>query len=46
VPLHWEELSDRSLRPDRWTVKNIAKRLDDGDPWSGMSRQARALPKR
>ena len=28
------------------TVKNIAKRLDEGDPWSGMSRHARALPKR
>jgi len=46
VPLHWEELSDRALKPDRWTVKNIAKRLDEGDPWSGMSRHARALPKR
>ena len=46
VPLHWEELSDRSLKPDRWTVKNIARRLDEGDPWSEMSRQARTLPKR
>ena len=46
VPLHWEELSDRALKPDRWTVKTIAKRLEDGDPWSGMSRHARALPKR
>jgi len=46
VPLHWEELSDRALKPDRWTVKNFAKPLDAGDPWSGMSRHARALPKR
>jgi bifunctional non-homologous end joining protein LigD len=46
VPLHWEELSDRSLKPDRWTVKTIASRLDEGDPWSGMTRHARALPKR
>ncbi|HTX12529.1 MAG TPA: non-homologous end-joining DNA ligase [Solirubrobacteraceae bacterium] len=45
VPLHWEELSDRSLRPDKWTVKNIAARLSDGDPWAGMNRRARALPK-
>lgn len=45
VPLHWEELSDRTLRPDRWTVKNIGRRLDDGDPWAGMNRRARALPR-
>jgi bifunctional non-homologous end joining protein LigD len=44
VPLHWDELSDRSLRPDRWTVKNIKPRLEDGDPWAGMNRHARALP--
>jgi len=46
VPLHWEELSDRSLKPDRWTVKTISARLADGDPWRGMCRRARALPKR
>jgi bifunctional non-homologous end joining protein LigD len=45
VPLHWEELSDRTLRPDRWTVKNVGRRLEDGDPWAGMNRQARALPR-
>ena len=44
VPLHWDELSDRALRPDRWTVKNIKPRLGDGDPWAGMNRHARALP--
>jgi bifunctional non-homologous end joining protein LigD len=46
VPLHWAELSERSLKPDRWTIKNIATRLDEGDPWAGMTRHARALPKR
>jgi bifunctional non-homologous end joining protein LigD len=45
VPLHWEELSDRTLQPDRWTVKNIGRRLEDGDPWAGMNRRARALPR-
>jgi bifunctional non-homologous end joining protein LigD len=45
VPLHWEELSDRSLRPDRWTVKNVGERVAaEGDPWRGMGRRARALP--
>lgn len=46
VPLHWQELSDRSLRPDRWTIKNVGDRLADGDPWRGMARRARALPTR
>jgi bifunctional non-homologous end joining protein LigD len=45
VPLRWEELSDRTLRPDRWTVKNVSRRLEDGDPWAGMNRRARALPR-
>jgi bifunctional non-homologous end joining protein LigD len=45
VPLDWEELSDKSLRPDRWTVTNVGERLEAGDPWHGMSRRARALPR-
>ena len=45
VPLHWEELSDAALRPDGWTIKNLGPRLQDGDPWSGMTRRARALPR-
>jgi bifunctional non-homologous end joining protein LigD len=45
MPIHWDELSDRSLRPDRWTVENAAARLDaEGDPWKGMMRRARKLP--
>jgi bifunctional non-homologous end joining protein LigD len=45
MPIHWEELGDRKLKPDRWTVKNAAKRLDsEGDPWKGMMRRARKLP--
>jgi bifunctional non-homologous end joining protein LigD len=46
VPLYWEELSDRTLKPDRWTVKNVGARLENGDPWRGMSRHARTLPQR
>jgi bifunctional non-homologous end joining protein LigD len=45
MPIHWEELSDRRLRPDRWTVENAAERLaSEGDPWKGMTRRARKLP--
>ena len=45
TPLDWDELSDAKLKPDRWTIKTIAKRLDaEGRPWRGMARRARALP--
>ena len=44
VPLRWEELSDPKLKPDRWTVKTIAERVEsEGDPWRGMARRARKL---
>jgi bifunctional non-homologous end joining protein LigD len=46
APLHWEELSDRKLRPDGWTVASVGERVAaEGDPWKGMGRRARALPK-
>jgi len=45
VPLHWDELSDTTLRPDRWTVENVGERLERDDPWAGMTRRARSLPK-
>jgi bifunctional non-homologous end joining protein LigD len=46
MPLHWEELSDRRLRPDRWTVRNASARVEaEGDPWKGMARRARKLPR-
>jgi bifunctional non-homologous end joining protein LigD len=45
TPLHWDELSDRSLRPQSWTVKTIQARLDsEGDPWKGIAKTARSLP--
>jgi bifunctional non-homologous end joining protein LigD len=45
TPLRWEELSDRALRPDRWTIATIGARLEaEGDPWRGIGRRARKLP--
>jgi bifunctional non-homologous end joining protein LigD len=45
APLEWAEVRDRSLRPDRWTVRNIFRRLARRpDPWSGMDDAARDLP--
>jgi bifunctional non-homologous end joining protein LigD len=46
TPLRWEELSDRALRPDRWTLRSLPDRLDgEGDPWAGIAKRARSLPK-
>ena len=45
MPIAWEELSDRTLRPDRWTIRTAMARLRaDGDPWKGIARRARRLP--
>ena len=45
TPLRWEELDDRKLSAQRWTVRTIQDRLaDGGDPWRGIARTARRLP--
>jgi bifunctional non-homologous end joining protein LigD len=45
MPIAWEELSEQSLRPDRWTIANCGERIDDaGNPWEGFGRRARTLP--
>ena len=45
MPIAWEELSDAALKPDRWTIRTAADRLDaEGDPWAGIGRHARRLP--
>jgi bifunctional non-homologous end joining protein LigD len=45
MPIHWDELSDRRLKPDAWTIRNAVDRIEsDGDAWKGMTRRARGLP--
>jgi bifunctional non-homologous end joining protein LigD len=45
MPIHWDELSDAQLKPDRWTVRTAADRVrSDGDAWKGIARRARKLP--
>jgi bifunctional non-homologous end joining protein LigD len=44
TPLHWEELEDRGTRPDRWSIRDIPRRLErDGDPWVQIGRQANTI---
>lgn len=44
TPLAWEELRP-SLRPERFNVRTLARRLSAADPWSGYERARRALPR-
>ncbi len=44
TPIEWEELSDSKLRPDRWTVTNVLRRLrSKGDPWADIASYARGI---
>lgn len=44
TPLAWEELDDRELRADRYTLRSISDRLaQTEDPWKGMQRHAASL---
>ena len=45
VPLSWDELDDDDLRPDRWTVDDVAERLRRaGDPLAPLIGRAQRLP--
>ena len=44
TPLEWDELDARGLRADRFTIRDVPKRLaGQRDPWADMSRHARLL---
>jgi bifunctional non-homologous end joining protein LigD len=44
TPLHWEELSDSSTRPDRWTLRTVPDRIKrDGDPWGALGQRAQTI---
>jgi bifunctional non-homologous end joining protein LigD len=44
TPLEWQEVRQKALRPDRYTISNVFRRLaQKGDPWQAMRRRARDL---
>lgn len=44
TPLAWEELDDRELSPEQFTLKTVPRRLKRRrDPWREMARRAYAL---
>ncbi|MEZ0362128.1 non-homologous end-joining DNA ligase [Mycobacterium sp. pUA109] len=44
TPLDWEELSARGMRADRFTLRDVPKRMSErSDPWGDLRRHARSL---
>lgn len=44
TPLDWEELDVRGMRSDRFTLRDVPKRMAERcDPWAGMRRHSRSL---
>jgi bifunctional non-homologous end joining protein LigD len=44
VPLEWDELKRKSLRPDGFTIRNVFARLEKvGDPWADFWRRGVSL---
>jgi bifunctional non-homologous end joining protein LigD len=43
TPLHWDELSDRRLSAQRWTLRTVLDR--DADVWKDIGRAAGPLPR-
>lgn len=46
IPLEWEELERRDLRPDGCTIRNVFERIEKaGDPWADFARNSAAIGK-
>lgn len=44
TPLEWDELDERGMRSDRFTLRDVPKRMAGrADPWADMQREARSL---
>ena len=44
TPLAWDELGARGMRPDRFTIRDVPKRVaEQGDPWADIRKHASAL---
>jgi bifunctional non-homologous end joining protein LigD len=44
MPIAWEELDRRDLRPDGWTIRNVFAKLESReDPWKDFFRHACSL---
>jgi bifunctional non-homologous end joining protein LigD len=47
TPLHWSEVEDRKLLPERFTVRTVPARVErDGDPWGPLRGRSLRAPSR
>ena len=45
MPIEWDELDDRALRPDRWTIRTAMERIAErGDPFAAVLTDEQELP--
>ena len=45
APISWDELDDRDLRPDRWTIRTIGERIAErGDLFASVLSRRQRLP--
>ena len=45
MPIGWDELEDKALRPDRWTIREAPARIAElGDPFAPVLTDAQDLP--
>ncbi len=45
VPIRWEDLDDKRLKPDKWTIRNVFDRLEEtGDPLRELVGLQQELP--
>ncbi|CAN5522339.1 DNA ligase D [soil metagenome] len=45
MPISWDELEDPDLRPDSWTIRDVAERVAQaGDPFAQVLTDAQELP--
>jgi bifunctional non-homologous end joining protein LigD len=47
TPLHWSEVEDRRLRPERFTMRAVARRVEQADdPWGPLRGRSLTKPRR
>ena len=45
IPIHWDELDDPDLAPDRWTIRTaVARAAEAGDPLRDLVDDPQVLP--
>jgi bifunctional non-homologous end joining protein LigD len=43
TPLAWDELEDRALDSQSYTLRNVLRRVERADPWRGVARRRQSL---